>query len=62
MNDKYLTVDEVAEQLQVLPATVRDWLKGGSLKGFKAGRLWRIKQEDLDEFLNKGGPKNASNG
>lgn len=56
MSDIYFTVDEVAKQLQVLPATVREWLKSGQLKGIKIGRLWRIRQEELDKFLKGGYP------
>lgn len=47
-----LTVNQAAEMLNVLPSTVREWLKSGKLKGYKAGRVWRIHQEDLDKFLN----------
>lgn len=59
MSDIYFTVDEVAKQLQVLPATVRKWLKSGQLKGIKIERLWRIRQEELDNFLKVGCPGEA---
>jgi len=32
--------------------TVREWLRTGKLKGKKVGRLWRIKESDLEEFIN----------
>ncbi|HPT62259.1 MAG TPA: helix-turn-helix domain-containing protein, partial [Bacillota bacterium] len=32
--------------------TVREWLRTGKLKGKKVGRVWRIKESDLEEFIN----------
>ena len=46
-----LTVKEVAEELRVHPETVREKLRHGDIKGIKIGKAWRIKREDLDEFL-----------
>lgn len=54
---KLLTPEEVAERLAVKPRTVRDWLKAGKLQGMKAGRLWRISEESLREFLEAGEAK-----
>ncbi len=54
MEQEYLTVAEAAALLKVAPNTIRDWLKSGELKGSKIGRLWRIRQCDLDEFITKG--------
>jgi excisionase family DNA binding protein len=51
MNQEYLTIDEAAEKVKVKPDTVRDWLRSGRLKGYKAGRLWRIRPQDLETFL-----------
>ncbi len=51
----FLTVDEAAAILKVAPNTIRDWLKSGKLKGGKIGRLWRIREADIDELVTKGG-------
>jgi len=45
------SIDEVASMLGVNRNTVRRMLIRGELKGIKVGRLWRIKEEDLKEFL-----------
>jgi len=37
--------------LQVSRRTVVRWLKEGRLKGVRAGRLWRVREEDLEAFL-----------
>ena len=42
---------EVAEIMAVKETTVLKWLRGGILPGFKAGRLWRISESHLSEFM-----------
>jgi len=46
-----LTVRDVAELLVVKERTVRDWLVSGELKGYKVGKSWRVREEDVEEFL-----------
>jgi excisionase family DNA binding protein len=55
MTGKLLSPDTVAKLLDVSPATVRIWLRNGTLKGLKvgAGKLWRISEEDIQDFLYK---------
>jgi excisionase family DNA binding protein len=45
--EKLLNVDEAADFLGVHSATVRLWLRNGTIKGRKFGRVWRISKEDL---------------
>jgi excisionase family DNA binding protein len=52
MNHVY-TIEEVAKHLKVSTRTVREWLRSGKLKGLKAGRLWRIREEELRAFLER---------
>lgn len=51
MAGKLLTVEEAADRLAVAVRTIREWLRTGKLAGVKAGRLWRIREEDLEAFL-----------
>jgi len=51
------TVEQAAEKLQVDPETIRIWLRAGKLKGIKVGRLWRIREENLELFLGGGDNK-----
>jgi excisionase family DNA binding protein len=48
---KLLTPDQVADRLQISRVTVMDFLRKGRLKGHRVGKLWRIKEEDLEAFL-----------
>lgn len=47
-----LTVEEVAEETQRAPSTVRGWLISGALDGYKLnGRDWRITAAALRRYL-----------
>ena len=52
--EKLLTPEDTAKALSVKPETVREWLRTGKLKGVKVGRLWRVREGDLEAFLEKG--------
>lgn len=52
---KLLAAEEVAEQLGVTSRAVRSWLgwlDNGELVGSKIGRVWRVRQENLDAFVD----------
>ncbi len=49
--ERYLSPEDVAQRLNVKPLMVRRWLKDGMLKGVKVGRLWRIRESEIEEFL-----------
>ena len=49
--DRYQTVQELADRLEVAEATVRQWIKGGELRAIDIGKGWRIADADLEIFL-----------
>lgn len=53
--DKLLTVEEIAQHLNVTVSTVQTWLRRGQLKGFKlpskAG--WRVGETDYRQFIEQ---------
>jgi excisionase family DNA binding protein len=50
--DPWLTLAEIAEELRVNPATVRQWVSRGQLKASRAGvRKWIVRRSDLDRML-----------
>jgi excisionase family DNA binding protein len=51
--EKLLTPEDAAKALLVKPETLRGWLRTGKLKGVKAGRLWRVRESDLEAFLKE---------
>jgi excisionase family DNA binding protein len=52
--DRWLTVTQVAQELQVHEETVRRWLRQGRLEGHNfSGRTgYRIRRSELDAFMN----------
>lgn len=55
MDDKWLTVAQVAERLQVHEETVRRWLRQGRLEGHNfSGRTgYRIRASALERFIEE---------
>lgn len=49
--DNLLTPEEVAEKLKISVYTVKNYLRKGTIKGIKVGDLWRVREEDLEEFI-----------
>jgi|TARA_Y100000310_G_scaffold205188_1_gene205534 type IV pilus assembly protein PilB len=52
-----VTMDQAVKQLSTTRATFYRWLRAGRIKGFKMGRQWRFRQDDIDHFLDGGSPK-----
>jgi len=46
-----LAPEEAAARISVSPRSIREWLRKGKIKGVKAGRLWRIREKELEKFL-----------
>jgi excisionase family DNA binding protein len=50
--DTWLTLAEIAQELRVNPATVRQWVSRGQLKASRAGvRKWIVRRSDLQRML-----------
>jgi excisionase family DNA binding protein len=49
--DRYQTVQDIADRLDVAEATVRQWIKSGALRAIDIGKGWRISDTDLAQFL-----------
>lgn len=54
MTETYLSLQEVAEKLQLKKNTVWSWVTNKTLRASKVGKSWRVKQSDLLEFIEKG--------
>lgn len=49
--DSMRTVDEIAADLQVHRITVYRMLKAGKLPGFKVGRVWRFRADEVRDWI-----------
>ena len=54
MTETYLSLQEVAEKLQLKKNTVWSWVTNKTLRAAKVGKSWRVKESDLVEFIKKG--------
>ena len=44
---------EIADMFKVSRQTVYRWVKSGELSAFKLGHDWRIKNSDLQKFIEE---------
>ena len=57
--EKWVSVEEAAEHLDIKPATLKEWLrKGKDIPGRKIGKQWKFKISELDEWVNSGKSSN----
>jgi excisionase family DNA binding protein len=49
----YFSAQTVAERLSISIRTVRSYIKNGKLPSVKIGKLRRISEADLEEFIEK---------
>jgi excisionase family DNA binding protein len=48
--DQYYSIDEVARMLKVAYLTVYRWIRSGRLTALKAGKQYRISNDELTKF------------
>jgi excisionase family DNA binding protein len=49
--ERLLSPEEVADRLAISPKTVRAYLREGRIKAMKVGKLWRVRESDLQQYL-----------
>lgn len=59
VEDRRLSVEEIAEYLDVSRDTAYRWLSKKGLPGHRIGRLWKFKREEVDEWVRAGGAREA---
>lgn len=63
MTDRLLTLKQVGEKLGLKPGTLSGWLRTGKLPGVKiSGKYWRVKESDLEKFMNEQQYENSQKG
>ncbi len=55
MEDRWLSVDEIAVYLGIKRDTVYRWISERNLPGHKISRLWKFRKEEIDEWVKSGG-------
>jgi excisionase family DNA binding protein len=59
MDDRWLSVEEIATYLGVSKDTVYNWINGKKMPAHKVGRLWKFKKEQVDAWVEAGGAASA---
>ena len=62
MDDRYLSVDEIASYLGVKRDTVYKWITRRGLPALKVGRLWKFRKEEVDNWVSAQQPSRRSSG
>ena len=50
-DERIFSVHELANILGIKDTTLTNLLRNKKIKGFKVGKLWRIRESDLDEWI-----------
>ncbi len=54
MEDRWLSVDEIAKYLGVSRDTVYKWIERKALPAHKLGRLWKFRIHEVDDWVRAG--------
>ncbi len=57
MDDRWYSVDEIAEYLGIKKDTVYKWIIRRSLPAHKAGKLWKFRKNEIDLWVHQGSDK-----
>ena len=60
MDDRWLSVDEIADYLGVAKDTIYTWVTSKGMPGHKVGRFWKFKKQDVDAWVREGGAASSS--
>lgn len=52
--DKWISLEEAADYMDVAKDTVRNWIKKTDIPAHKIGKLWKFKRSELDEWIKSG--------
>jgi excisionase family DNA binding protein len=49
--DKWLTLEQIAEYLQMSTSSIYKMAQTGKIPAYKVGRQWRFKKEEVDRWI-----------
>lgn len=52
--EKWVNLEDVAEHLSLSQDTVRTWIKEGKLPFYEAGKRYKFKISEVDEWVREG--------
>ena len=54
MENRWLSVEEIAAHLGIKPDTVYKWIARRNMPAHKLGRLWKFQAAEVDEWVRSG--------
>jgi excisionase family DNA binding protein len=60
LEDRWLSVDEMAKYLGVSNDTVYRWIDKHAMPAHRMGRLWKFKKDEVDDWVKAGGAADTS--
>lgn len=54
MEDRWLSVEEIATYLGIKRDTVYRWINEKQMPAHRMGRLWKFQKEEVDEWVKSG--------
>lgn len=60
--ERWLSVNEIAEHLGVSKDTIHKWIKNKSIPSHRIGKLWKFKASEVDEWVRSGESDKTSDG
>lgn len=52
--EKWVNLEDVADHLSLSQDTIRTWIKEGKLPAYKAGKRYKFKISEVDEWVRNG--------
>jgi excisionase family DNA binding protein len=52
--EQWVSVEQIAQHLNVKPFTIYKWLERKEMPAHKVGRLWRFKTSEVDSWVKSG--------
>ena len=59
VEDRWLSVDEIALYLGIKRDTVYKWIDRKNMPAHKVGRLWKFRKDEVDQWVRGGGSGNS---
>ena len=61
MQERWLSVDDIARHLGVNPDTIYKWITRKSMPAHKVGKLWKFLGSEVDQWVKGGKAAQKSN-
>lgn len=62
MEDRWLSVDEIAVYLGITRDTIYRWIDSKDIPVHRLGRRWKFRKEEVDEWVKSGGADDRDKG